>query len=151
LHSILGTESGNLPPELEAHYKKYFKSRNPVTELAGASFGYIHRLEIKNDETTLLINSSRAPLDSERLELDRLSFNLDQDITYFNTTFANGYPESAKEIYLSEKKALDDRKEKISQASKAFQTKIEEFNVLISEHNESIALYNALNNAIKTG
>jgi hypothetical protein len=39
LHSILGTEVRNLPPELEAYYKRYFTNRGAIVDFADAYKG----------------------------------------------------------------------------------------------------------------
>jgi hypothetical protein len=96
LHSILGTEVRNLPPELETYYKRYFINRSVVvafSEKYEAVFGerkaledsYVAQLkqlqdqidadnaQIKSDEQAL--QNEFAQLESRRNEADPAQFN----------------------------------------------------------------------------
>lgn len=150
LHSILGTESGNLTPELEAHYKKYFKDRSVIVELAGASFGYLYKLGLENEKTAKLINALRKSSATQRAELDVISTNLSARITSLNTLLSNGYYNNNKAGEESARQSVE--KERVAQKSAldSFTKTTAELNVIIVEHNKSIELLNDLNDAIET-
>jgi len=78
LHSILGTEVRNLPPELEAHYAKYFKDRSKVVgfseQYEGAFEERENQIEAYDAQMkTLLdqINALKDSLDTEERQLAR--------------------------------------------------------------------------------
>jgi hypothetical protein len=97
LHSILGTEIKDLPPNLETYYKQYFSDRQKIVSYAQAyEDAFISRetqiKTIENDLASLKtkidtlqnnLNSQRAGLDGQRAELDRLESS--GDIAAYNS------------------------------------------------------------------
>jgi hypothetical protein len=69
LHSILGTEVKNLPPELEAYYKKYFDDRLKIV-------GYSENYEAAFTERKNLVAEYDKELDSLKSQIDNLQASL---------------------------------------------------------------------------
>lgn len=76
MHSVFGTEVANLPPQLEAYYKRYFKNRQVITNYAAdyqQSFT-TRENEVSQDDSQLAqlkttINSDEATLQTEETQL----------------------------------------------------------------------------------
>ena len=114
LHSILGTEVRNLPPELENYYKKYFANRSKIVD-----FSEQYEAEFTNRENAVA-------------EYDTQLANLKTDINNLNTTLdARG-----KEI-----EAEDSRlKTLLSQRNiSAYNSGIPGYQQLINSYNTDVA------------
>lgn len=86
LHSILGTELKNLPPELETYYKRYFNDRAKIVDYANnyeAAFKEIKsnvdnygrqlsELKIQIDQLKSDLDHQTQALEQERSQLDKL-------------------------------------------------------------------------------
>lgn len=70
LHSILATEVRELPPELEAHYRKYFKNRVAIVDLADS---YKQAFTEREDE----VKSIDATLSTLKTQIDSFNSSLE--------------------------------------------------------------------------
>lgn len=84
LHSILGTEVANLPPELEKYYQQYFTNRQPVVAFAAhyqAEFTSRKNKVIAYDkqlsEIEQQVNANNKELDAQQAALASESARLD--------------------------------------------------------------------------
>ncbi len=79
MHSIFGTELRNLSPELEQHYKQYFKSRSVVVALAESYAAAFTEREAKIAEFDTELNNLKAEIDKFEVELKSQSASLDAE------------------------------------------------------------------------
>jgi hypothetical protein len=63
LHSIVGTEFGNLPPELESYYSKYFNNRNEVVGANENALGIFTSLNSQLDDLINKLKSAKNDTD----------------------------------------------------------------------------------------
>lgn len=79
LHSMIGTEVRNLPPELEAYYARYFTNRLKIVELSEqyekAFTDIKNQVEAYDAELQVL----KAKIEANKAELDRLGNELNSD------------------------------------------------------------------------
>jgi hypothetical protein len=84
LHSILGTEVANLPPDLETYYQRYFTRRATVVSYAYAYQSVlksrrakVKELEDKLQNIAAQVDANNAKLDAQQAELQSESKQLD--------------------------------------------------------------------------
>lgn len=76
LHSILGTEVRNLPPELEQYYKKYFTDRSRVVTYSEAYEGEFTKRKTQIADYDSQLSSLKIEIDSAEQSLTSQSNNL---------------------------------------------------------------------------
>ncbi len=135
MHSIFGTEVGNLPPKLEEYYSKYFKNRSTVVAFstkyqsifngrkaeAAALLAKIHFNEQQLASLRTQIDSMQQSLETQSQDLNNRR-HTNQDISSFNSQVA----------------AFNE------QVSK-YKDLVAEYNQLIAQHNDLVNQYNAIN------
>lgn len=70
LHSILGTEVRNLPPDLEAYYKRYFTNRAAIVDFADAYKGEFTSREQRVDNLDKQLANLKSQIDSLNTSLE---------------------------------------------------------------------------------
>lgn len=70
LHSILGTEVRNLPPDLEAYYKRYFTNRGAIVDFADAYKGEFTSREQKVADLDKQLSSLKSQIDNLNASLE---------------------------------------------------------------------------------
>ena len=70
LHSILGTEVRNLPPELEAYYKRYFTDRGKIVDFADAYKGEFTQREQEVADMDKQLTSLKSQIDTLNSSLE---------------------------------------------------------------------------------
>jgi hypothetical protein len=148
LHSILGTESGTLPPQLESYYSQYFIDRSIVTKLA-AQYDKVFE-DVKNQQDKLV-----ADLDALATEINSLTedYNtgtarLNNDIESFNQRadvegeFASQSEFNlARAELLTRRNELEDQRALINNKVDQYETKraqLDVVNVQVKELNSKI-------------
>jgi hypothetical protein len=143
MHSILGTEYGNLTPELETYYKQYFTDRSKVVGFANgyqavffasqqkitALAGQLDALKGQIDTNTQLLAQQKATLDADAAELARLRSS---DTAAYNRAVP---PYNAKVVAYNN----------LVYATRKL---IDQFNALVAEHNNEAAAQNSLYNSL---
>lgn len=126
MHSIFGTEAADLPPSLEAYYRKYFNNRQEVLELA----------ENYESEFTSRINAYE---DYER-RLDSLKAQIDT---------ATKELESQREQIVADRRHLDGlrssgRIEEYNSGVAAFNARVDAYNASVRRIQRDITVFNTL-------
>lgn len=78
LHSIIGTELGNLPPELETYYSRYFTNRAAIVRF---SEQYEAEFSRRQDQVTAYdrqLTEQKAIIEANQKDIDRQRVVLDQ-------------------------------------------------------------------------
>ena len=70
LHSILGTEVRNLPPQLEAYYKRYFTDRSKIVDFADAYKGEFTSREQKVADLDKQLTGLKTQIDNLNASLE---------------------------------------------------------------------------------
>ncbi|MGV8968994.1 MAG: hypothetical protein ACOH1J_00945 [Microbacteriaceae bacterium] len=84
LHSIIGTETAQLSPELEAYYSEYFTDRTIVTDLHVASNAAFVEIQARADALIANLNSLRDSIESDYAGYTSDSETLRNDVGEFN-------------------------------------------------------------------
>jgi hypothetical protein len=79
LHSILGTEVRNLPPELEDYYKRYFDDRSKVVALSEQYQQAFTERQNKIDEYDAQLKSLQQQIDQIQASLDKQEDELEAE------------------------------------------------------------------------
>lgn len=139
MHSILGTEYGNLSPDLERYYKQYFEDRSKVVDLAHkyrvafvASQAKIEQLQARMSALKRQIDTNSAILDTRKAEIDAVVARLNTlratDVQAYNNAVP-GYNAQANAY---------------NNLVMATRSLINQYNALVVEHNNEAAAQNSL-------
>jgi hypothetical protein len=118
LHSILGTEIGDLGPDLDEHYAEYFVDRAAVVELHVTSNAVLKDIE---QRTTALVAELDKLYDEVEADNDRYTSGydkLDKDVAAFNAK-NNAYGFSSQAEFDAERNALIARQKKLDKLYKS--------------------------------
>lgn len=139
MHSILGTEYGNLSPELEMYYKQYFGDRSRVVIYAttyqaafAASQAKIKQLETQLDTLKQQVDANTEELNRQKAELDTASAQLNAQRTSNPAAYNQAVPG-----YNARARAYNN----LVISTRAL---IEQYNVLVIDHNNEAAAQNGL-------
>lgn len=144
LHSILGTEVRNLPPDLEAYYKKYFTNRAAIVDYSEKYEQIFTDNKNKVDKYDQELSQRKKQIEALQVELDALGNGLEaarnelerelaaKDYAAYN----NGVPSYNTQVNIYNAKV------------KAAKQKIAEFNTILDQRNaialEDQQLYKAI-------
>ncbi len=146
LHSILGTEVGDLGPELEAYYTRWFTDRAAVVSLAQEAQATFASLRQQVDELDAQLASRRATLDAEDADLRARRAGLDARSAELDALRNEGrYDE-----YNAGVDPFNTDVAAFNAAASAHQQAVEEFNDLVAERNQLAAAYTDLTQQIDT-
>lgn len=126
LHSILPTELRELPPELEEHYRQYFKDRGKVVDLFDSYEAVFAANEAELERLKTEIDESYKALVAESAELDHTRTQIDANNARLNTLRAQNRVEEHNAL-VPEQNAL-----------------IRSYNSRVVAHNASVEAYNKL-------
>lgn len=132
LHSIIGTEVGEVSPELETYYARYFADRGIVTGLYSSSHAVFVELQARADALVAEMDTLRLSTeadyatytaDYDTLNADILAFNARADAGNFTSQAAF---DRAKSALLARGEALDDLYASITE-------RVDRYNALVAE------------------
>ena len=139
LHSILGTEVRNLPPELEEYYARYFTNRVTIVEYSekyekvfsdrkAQADSYLKQLSDIESQLAAI----RQSTDAMEAELNSQYKELQQERNRFDAT-----SQSAVNAYNTKVNAYNNQ-------VAVYKTRIQTYNQLVEEHNQILEKYNAI-------
>lgn len=135
LHSILGTESRDVGPELEAYYKRYFDDRSKVV-------GYSEQYEQVFEDIKAKVDTYDAQLKELKQEIDAQQASLDIEYKRIGETKATmeAYLEADNiSAYNARVPGYNSSVRAYNAALSVLQAKIEQYNNIVKERN-SLAL-----------
>jgi len=144
LHSILATEVGELSPELEDYYKKYFKDRKKLVEFSERYEKAFIDLENQAKIIETRLSSLQSQIDANRSQIDALSDELDEEKARLDELLRNNQAEE----YNS---SVDDFNRRVSGYNSLInQTRqlINQYNDLVAEQHSLVLRQQELNEAI---
>lgn len=139
LHSIMGTQYGDLSPELEAHYEKYFVDRQAVVDLNTASQVVFNEQIAQGDAINAQMEALAASVDADYAAYNAGYDQLNADIDDFNYRADTGWFTSESQFY-AERDALVQRGDDLDAAYVNIQARVDEYNAL----NEQLKALNAV-------
>lgn len=125
MHSILGTEYGNLSPELESYYKQYFTDRSKVVSMAQAYEAVFNASKDKIKALTAQMTDLKTKIDANNSELSAQDKSLQQqsaDLANLRRTNVSAY----------------------NAAVPGYNREVNTFNALINQTKELVNTYNQL-------
>jgi outer membrane murein-binding lipoprotein Lpp len=148
LHSILGTETADLTPSLEAHYSRYFNDRAAVVGLADGVGGYMRNLDAEISILKSQLSELRSSLQSRDEELTSMREQLDNEIAEFNADVDAGKYENNYEEYEETRATLNSRQDQIQADFTKLYSDFDSFNELVVEYNAKVNELNSLSKSL---
>jgi len=147
LHSIIGTEFGDLGPELEKHYAQYFTDRAALVQLHVASHAVFQQQQDAIDDIVAQLDALEAGVDADYATYNAGYDQLNLDISDFNDRAESGDFESQAQFdgerneLIARQADLDalyatikDRKDQYD----ALLVQLDDLNAQVAELNQSI-------------
>lgn len=126
LHSILGTEVRNLPPDLEAYYKRYFTNRSAIVDFADSYKGEFTSREQR-------VNDLDKQLANLKSQIDNLNTSLESQ----QNTLKSQYNNLQQEKRSGEIAAYN-------QAVPAYNLAVQSYNADVNKQRSLVTQYNNL-------
>lgn len=126
LHSILGTEVRNLPPELETYYSHYFKNRSQVVAYSEKYEQTFVDLTNQVENYDKQLNSLKSHIESNQMEIEGKNNDLEQQKNRLDSLMNSG------------------RTEEYNAAVPVFNAQVNSYNELIAETRGLINEYNSI-------
>jgi len=147
LHSILGTEAVDLPPDLEAHYAQYFTDRSVVvglnaryeavfTDLENRITDLVARIEASYVDLTARVEANNAEYDALNAEIDAFNSRADSGDFASQSAF-----DAARADLLARGEGIDARRDVIDAdiaAYDALRSELEGLNADAAALNKSV-------------
>ncbi len=151
LHSIIGTEVGDISEELEQYYAKYFKNRNRVVELYNQYSGLLASLTSRVNELADQLAGLSEKIASESVRYNNDTITLNADIATFNTRANNG-DFSSQAQFNNERAILAARVEDLNNQRASINQDIALYNEILAEYNivasEASELYESIDSTL---
>ncbi|GAC1386640.1 MAG: hypothetical protein NVS1B7_3800 [Candidatus Saccharimonadales bacterium] len=134
LHSILGTEVRELPPELESYYSQYFSNRRLIVS-------YSEKYEAAFSERHALGDRYNAQLASLKQQIDSLNSELGQQ----RAALTNQYNQLQNErSSVSDVPAFNAKVQAFNNSVNSYNAKAGQVSILIDQYNAIVDKYKAL-------
>lgn len=131
LHSILGTEVKDLPPELETHYAKYFKDRKVVVGFSEQYEQAFSERKARAEQLLQQLEAIKSEIENKEQELSRARSALEAEFTSLESQRDGADPNT------------------FNARVRAYNAKVQRYNIdvqqsyaLIDQHNALVAEYN---------
>lgn len=151
LHSIVGTEIGQISTELENYYSRYFADRKKIVALDLKYSGVFKLVKSRADELAVKLNDLSAVITSQTSDYNSKTINLNKDIAVFNNRAANGDFGSMSQFY-NERYLLSVRASNLDLLRSNINDNIKNYESILAEYNsialESKKLYNAIDSTL---
>jgi hypothetical protein len=147
LHSIIGTEFGEVSAELESHYARYFADRGAITALHQQSNAVFEQQAAAIDALVAQIDALTTSIDADYAAYNAGYDELNADIDSFNSRADSGDFESVAQ-FTDERDALLERQAELDAFYTTIDAKVAEHNALIAQLEQLNAQVDALNQSI---
>jgi hypothetical protein len=147
LHSILGSEIGNLSPALETYYKQYFNNRQKVVDLHAKYNTVFTTLKSQSDSLYSELTTLGSSIEARSAQYDVDVKQLSADITSFNTRANNGDFTSLSQ-FNSERAALLARSNKLDADRASISSDIDTYNSKYAAYQKVSTEIETLNKSI---
>ena len=147
LHSILGTEIGNLSPELETYYKQFFNDRQKIVELHNKYNAVFQNLRAESNSLYTDLTTLGASIESRTTQYTDDSKQLSADIEAFNVK-ANSGDFSSINQFNSQRAALLARTNALDAERASISADIDTYNAKYARYQTISTQIEALNKSI---
>jgi len=149
LHSILGTQVGNLGTELEQYYQQYFTDRSKVVALSEKYESVFADLKSQQDQLAADLEQMARDLSQESSDFNAAITQLNKDIGTFNSRAQSGDFDSQAE-FNAERADLIARQEQLRDRQSTLSAKIALYNQKRTQLEAVNSQAEALNNSINS-
>lgn len=147
LHSMIGTEVGQINPELEDYYQQYFEDRRQVVDLYEQYSGVFEDLQQRGQELADKLTGLADSLDGRIEQYNAASRQLQADFAQFNqTTENNGFRSSAD--YQAQRSQLLAERDRLNTERAAVEADLQQYESWRQELLEVASQSEALNRSI---
>jgi len=147
LHSILGTEMGNLGSELDDYYSQYFEDRQAILDLHTKYNAVYQSLYSRADTLYTEMQTLSESIETRSATYDKDVSQLSADITSFNSRANRGDFDSVSQ-FNAEKAVLVKRSAQLEAQRTAIYADITAYNKLYDEYKVLASQIEVLNNSI---
>jgi len=149
MHSILGTEYGNLTPELETYYKKYFADRSKVLAFSNAYKGVFTASQARIADYDRQLASLKKQIDANYAQLEEKKRQLDAESSRLDHLRATDPPAYNKAV-----PSYNAQVSSYNNLSNATKNIVNQYNAIVAKRNAEAAaqnnLYQSLNSQYQT-
>lgn len=137
LHSVIGTEVGNIGSELEAYYKKYFSDRSKVVALNARYISVFKELTDRATALSLKLSALSDSINSRSTQYNKDLNTLNTDVADFNQRAqSNSFTSQAQ--FNSQRSALEARVAAINALRNEINSDTDNYNNLLEEYNSIV-------------
>ena len=147
LHSVIGTEIASISPELETHYKKYFKDRQEVIALHDKYASVFLDLQRRSNELVSQLKSLGDSIEANTATYNADVGQLNRDIQSFNSRANNGGFTSQAQ-FNAERRDLEARTAELNNERQQINANVVQYNTLRQELASIASESEALNRSI---
>jgi hypothetical protein len=147
LHSIVATEFGDISPELEAHYSKYFSDRSVIVALHAMSNAVFEEQAQAIDELVAEIDALAASIDDDYARYNTGYDELNAEIDDFNDRADSGDFNSQAE-FDAERAALVNRQSSLESLYASIEARVTQYDELVEQLDGLNAVLADLNESI---
>ena len=147
LHSILGTEIGNLSPELETYYKQLFNNRQQIVDLHSKYNAVFKNLKSESGSLYATLTTLGASIETRSKQYAADSKQLSVDIESFNSR-ANSDDFSSINQFNKERSALLARTNVLDVERASISADIDTYNTKYAQYQTVSTQIEALNKSI---
>jgi len=147
LHSILGTEVGDLGTELESYYSQYFKDRQIVLTLHDKYNTIYQSLYSQADSLYTDMQALSDSIEERSRSYDSSVSQLSSDISSFNARANSGDFDSIGQ-FNREKAALEQRSAELENQRSSIYSDIDRYNKMYEEYKVLASQIELLNNSV---
>ena len=147
LHSIIGTEFGDLDPALEKHYAEYFTDRAALVELHNTSHAVFQQQQDAIDDIVAQLDALQASVDADYTTYNTGYDQLNADIAAFNDRAASGDFQSQSQ-FNAERNALISRQAELDSFYASIDDRKSQYEALVAQLDDLNAQVDELNQSI---
>lgn len=145
MHSILGTEYGQLSSELEQYYSKYFTNRNTIVGYANGYKKVFKQMKNQLSQDEQLLRDLKNQIDSLTKEIDSKRQNLNNESSQLDSLRS-----SDAEAYNRQVPVYNSLVNEYNQTVSRYKNLIAQYNDIVQSHNQIAADYNELNSKLNS-
>lgn len=148
LHSIFGTEYGNLPLELEEYYGRYFSDRAAVVALHAQYSSVFDSLSARADEINAELDRLSAQIDAAKKAYETEASTLSADVNDYKRRVEQPVPQEEYDRLTVLRDQLTTRLTTLEQRRRAIDEMVNSYNKLVEEQNQISSEVNSLRQSI---
>lgn len=145
MHSILGTEYGNLDPALEQYYSQYFTNRKTIVGYANGYKKVFNQMQAQLNQDEQLLRDLKSQIDTLSSDIKLQKVKLDAKTDQMDR-LRDDYPDE----YNNQVAGYNQQVNRYNQTVGRYKNLIVQYNNLVKAHNQIAIDYNSLNNELNS-